>query len=125
MSNPKVPVQGLSLELRLVSLNDVNWKTAQAAGAVAYMPYERAQEYADIYDLQGKFDTAQEQAVRDTVLGIALFANPDPTEPEAVVKKDLVRIDRIEVVQGQLFLLESLVKGLDEQYKKFLSEHQD
>ena len=125
IANPKAPIHGLSLALRLVTLDDVNWKTAQTTGAVAYMPYDRAQEYADIYDLQGKLDTAQEQAVRDTVLGIGLFANPDPKDPAAVIKRDEARIDRLEVVQGQLFLLEALVKGLDEQYKKFLSKQHE
>ena len=125
ISNPKVPVTGLSLEFRLVTLDEVSWKTAQTTGAIAYMPYARAQEYAEVYDMQEKLNNAQEQGVRDTVMGIGLFANPNPKDPGSLLKQYQARIEHIEVVQGQLFLLESLVKGLDAQYKKFLSEHHD
>jgi hypothetical protein len=32
-------------------------------------------------------------------------------------------VDRLEVLQGQLMFLESLIKGLDGEYKKFLAAH--
>jgi hypothetical protein len=45
-----------------------------------------------------------------------------PKEAGTLIKQDEARLDGIEVVQSQLYLLESLVKGLDEQYKKFFQD---
>jgi len=44
--------------------------------------------------------------------------DPNPTGDEAVKIKD-----RLEVLQAQLTFLESLLLGLDQNYKKFLAAH--
>jgi hypothetical protein len=44
--------------------------------------------------------------------------NEDPTPEDARSMKD-----HIEVIQGQLLLVESLINGLDAEYKKFLAAH--
>src|ERR1700723_79768 len=47
IKDPKAQIhQQMSLTYRLVGFDDVSWKTAQNTGALAYMPYARAQEYA-------------------------------------------------------------------------------
>ena len=61
--------------------------------------------------------------MRDAILGIGLFLNQDATDPSAAIVQNQTRKQRIEVVQGQLLLIESLVTGLDAEYKKFLSAH--
>jgi hypothetical protein len=113
----------MSVSYRLVGFDDVSWKTAQNTGALAYMPYARAQEYAGIYGLQDELDAAQKQGVRDAVLGMGLFLNEDATAPAAAKAQNQTRKERIEVVQGQLLLVESLVTSLDAEYKKFLAAH--
>ena len=115
--------QQMSLSYRLVGFDDVSWKTAQNTGALAYMPYARAQEYAGIYSLQEELDAAQKQGVRDAILGIGLFLNADETDPARAAVENQTRKQRIEVFQGQLLLIESLVTGLDAEYKKFLASH--
>jgi len=87
------------------------------------MPYALAQDYASLYYLQDEFDRAQQEGVRDTVLAASLFANPEFTDPALIVEQNKKRIERIEVVQGQLYGLASLVQGLDSEYKKFLTAH--
>jgi hypothetical protein len=113
----------MSIEFRLVGFADVSWKTAQSTGALTYMPYARVEEYAEIYGLQQELYEAQKQGVRDAVMSIGLFANKDATDPAARVAEDQLRKQRIEVVQGQLFFVESLITGLDDSYKKFLAAH--
>jgi hypothetical protein len=44
--------------------------------------------------------------------------DPDPTSAEATSIKE-----KIETLGGQLFYVESLMKSLDAEYKKFLSAH--
>jgi hypothetical protein len=123
IANPKIPPHGLSIAFRMSNLDDVSWKTAQNTGALSYMPYGLAQDYAGIYYLQEEFDRAQQEGMRSTTLAASMFANAEFTDPALIVEKNKNRIERIEAVQGQLFALESLVKGLDSEYKKFLAAH--
>jgi hypothetical protein len=124
IANPKLPNrESMSINFHLRSFDDVSWKTAQSTGALSYMPYERAQEYSAIYGQQDEIATAEQQAVRDTVISVGPFLNskdgdPNPSGDEAVQIKD-----RLETLQGQLTFLESLVLGLDQNYKKFLAAH--
>ena len=115
--------QHMSVNFHLVGFDDVSWKTAQTTGALSYMPYSRAQEYAALYGLQDDFDVAQKQAVRDAIVSIGPFLNEDVTDPAAASRQYQSIKERLEVLQGQLVLVESLVTGLDAEYKKFLAAH--
>lgn len=101
---------------------NVSWRTAQSTGAMAYMPYATAQEYSSIYNQQDELDLEQRQTLRDATLSLAPFVGTDkdfvPTTEQAKVI-----VDRIQILQGQLFVLSSFVDGLDEQYKSFLKSH--
>ncbi len=113
----------MEVTFHIQSFESVSWKTAQNTGALAYMPYDRAQGYSDIYSTQTDLFDAEHQAARDAIISLAPFLNmtkgdPDPTEAEATALKD-----KIEVLQGQLLLVDSFMKGLQEEYKKFLQAH--
>jgi hypothetical protein len=122
--NHKAPAEAsMEINFRVHGLTDVAWKTAQSTGAVSYMPYASVQEYADIYSTQDKFDAAEIQAVRDASVSLGPFlsgkkGDSDPTAGEA----DAVR-QRIEILAGQLFYVDSLMQSLQTQYKKFLASH--
>jgi hypothetical protein len=124
IADPKVPNHdNMTINFRIRTFGDVSWKTAQSTGALSYMPYARAQEYSDIYNEQNEIYLAERQAVRDTVVSIGPFLNskeadPNPSGEEAVKIKD-----QLEILQGQLTFLESLIVGLDAEYKKFLAAH--
>jgi hypothetical protein len=123
IANPKIQPHDLSISFQLTNLDDVSWKTAQNTGALSYMPYALAKDYAGLYYLQDEVDRTEKEGVRLTVLAAASFGNPEFTVPAMIVEKNKMRIDRIEAVQGQLYLLQSLLQGLDAQYKKFLNAH--
>ncbi len=113
----------ISLGVAIHTFDDVSWKTTQSTGALAYMPYARAEEYANIYNAQEGLHTSEQQAVRDLILSLAPFINegkddPDPTPDEA---KDIKQ--KIEIVQSQLTLVDSFMNSLDREYKKFLTAH--
>ena len=124
IADPKTPNrEDMTITFKVRTFNDVSWRTAQATGAFSYMPYLEAQEYADIYDQQDEIDIAERQAVRDSVLGVAPFLNlkAGDANPSG---EDAVRIkNQLEILQGQLLYVESLVKSLDGEYKKFLTAH--
>jgi hypothetical protein len=124
LANPKVPNnEEMRVDFRIRTFADVSWKTAESTGALSYMPYERAQEYANIYSAQNEIREAEHQAVRDTVLSIAPFLNLKKHDVNPGGEEAVKIVDRLEVLQGQLMFLESLIKGLDGEYKKFLAAH--
>ena len=116
------PDDHMEIAFHIAGFDNVSWKTAQSTGSLSFMPYAEAEEYASIYDLQDQLDMAQKQAARDAILSLGPFVNmpkgekPNPAEAASVM-------EHIEVLQGQLLLVDSLVKGLDGEYKKFLASH--
>jgi hypothetical protein len=126
VKNHKAPEHSsLDINFSINSFADVGWKTVQSTGALSYMPYDRAQEYAGIYSTQADLLAAEQQAARDAIISLAPMVNgpadehdPDPTEGQAGSMKE-----KIEVLQGQLILVNSLMTGLDMGYKKYLTAH--
>lgn len=124
MKNHKMPEHDhMEIGFNITSFDDVSWKTAQATTALSYMPYKQAQEYADIYITQSELFVSEQQAARDAIVSLGPFLNtaegdPDPTAEQAEAMKE-----KIETLQGQLLLVDSLMKSLDGEYKKFLTAH--
>jgi hypothetical protein len=121
----KLPKNGhMDISFHIKSFDNVGWKTAQATGASAYMPYANAQECASIYGTQDALDDAEKQATRDAILSLAPFMDsdddkaPDPTKDDGKIIKE-----RIETLEGQILLVDSLMTALDGQYKKYLAAH--
>jgi hypothetical protein len=117
--------KNMSVTWRILTFDDVSWRTAQATGAFAYMPYADAKEYANIYHAQEEYDGVQHQAFRDATYSVALFlgtddAHSDPTPEEA---KEI--ISRMQVLQAQLLNLDSFATALNTEYKKFLAAHSE
>jgi len=113
----------MEISFRIVSFDDVSWKTAQSTDALAYMPYDLAKSYASIYATQNDLTDTEKQAARDAVVSLGFFINDDKKEPDLTPAQAEKIIDRIEALQGQLLLVDSLMKGLDAQYKQFLAGH--
>ena len=119
----KLPADGsMTIDFHLHDFSDVSWKTAETTGALAYMPYRDAQEFAEIYTMQDQLNAAQGQAARDAIISLASFMNSSDKDVPSKAEAALV-IDHIQVLQGQLLLVESLAKGLDAGCSKFLAAH--
>ena len=113
----------MTIGFHIKAVGDVNWKTAQSTGALSYMSYEQAEEFSDIYSTQSELNNAQLQAARDAIISLAPFAtandnDPDPTAAEAADIKQ-----KVQVLYGQLSLVDSLMASLQRQYQEFLSAH--
>ncbi len=124
IKNHKMPDKAsMTIDFRIHSFEDVSWKTAQTTTALSYMPYIRAQEYADIYSLQDELFNSEQQAVRDTILSLAPFMNDSKDDPDPTVEQAEALKQKIEILQGQLSLVDNFMTGLDKEYKKFLAAH--
>lgn len=115
----------MEISFHMRGFDNVSWKTAQSTGAFSYMPYADAQEYAEIYTTQDAIFSSEQQASRDAIISLAPFVNladndPDPTPEQANAIKE-----KIEVLQGQLLLVDKLFSSLDKSYKTFLAAHPD
>ncbi len=55
----------LSDTFNFTDLRDTAWKTAQASGALSYMPYEEAQRYAGVYGSNTAFEASQQKIAGD------------------------------------------------------------
>jgi hypothetical protein len=125
IKNKKAPEHSrLMVNFHIHTFDNVSWKTAQATNALSYMSYPQAEVYSNIYTTQNQFEAAEDQAARDAIVSVGPLMNrsegPDPTGGHADEIKQ-----KIEVFQGQLILVDSLLNSLDGEYKKFLSAHLD
>lgn len=110
----------MEIGFHIQEFDDVSWKTAQETGALAYMSYDRAKVFASIYATQEELRLAEHQAARDAILSLAPFMNAKDKEPDPTPEQAAAMKDRIETLQGQLLLVDSLVTNLDREYKEFL-----
>jgi hypothetical protein len=55
-----------------VTLDDTAWRTAQSTGALAYMPYEEAERYTNIYQAQSNLQAMEDKPMEDvaTIFGL-------------------------------------------------------
>jgi hypothetical protein len=68
----------LSTSYAMVGFDDTAWKTAQATGAMGFMPYAEAEKYSDIYGAEQTVLREQDQIVEDEtqMLGVAREVHP-------------------------------------------------
>jgi hypothetical protein len=125
-SNGKYPDdKNMAVDFRIVTFDSVSWTTAQSTGALSYMPYDLAKDYAGIYTAQDLLTATEQQAARDAVLSIGSFINAPDNGPPPSHEEAEATIQKIEALQGQLMLVDSAMKGLSAQYKQFLTTHPD
>jgi hypothetical protein len=123
-ANGKYPEDNhMSVDFRIVTFADVSWKTAQSTGALSYIPYDLAQEYAGIYKDQGLLAASEQQSARDAVVSIGPFINEPDNGPPPPREEAKSIIQNIEVLQGQLMMVDAFMQGLSTDYKQFLAAH--
>jgi hypothetical protein len=112
----------LSFGFQMSSFDDVAWRTAQTTGAFTYMPYDDANTYSNIYDIQSHVFDAEQQVVED-VMRAASFPSTQSAnwQPTSAQIDELT--DRIGMIRMRLLLLKSFVDSLDKTYQKYESMH--
>jgi hypothetical protein len=63
--DPKAQHASMSINSSSVTMTDTAWKTAQMTGALAYMPYEEAERYSDIYKMQDALLALQQKPMEE------------------------------------------------------------
>jgi len=64
----------LNASYSIQSLHEAAWKTAQATGALAYMPYAESQRYTGLYESQQAFLAYQDKTLEDEAQFLGVIA---------------------------------------------------
>jgi hypothetical protein len=113
----------MDITFHIRTFDDLSWQTAQTTGALAYMSYDQAAEFANIYRAQDGLAESERQAARDAAVALAPFINNDASEPDMDAARAATIKQTIEALQGQLLIVDSFMKNLDRDYKKFVAAH--
>jgi hypothetical protein len=111
----------LSVSFELVGFDDTAWKTAQATGALGFMPYAEAERYSDIYDAEQVVEREQDQIAEDEtqMLGVAREVHPGQggrltgESANAVAKQ-------LGIIEGHLLTLKLAARLLQAEQDAFL-----
>jgi len=115
--------ESMNITFHMHTFDSLSWTTAQTTGALAYMPYSQASEFASLYKAQEELSASEQVAGRDAAISLAPFLNEEPGAPDFSAIDSAAMKKNIETLQGQLLIVDSFMKGLDEHYKKFVAAH--
>ena len=73
-NDPKAQHASITLTFSIIGMPDTAWKTAQATGALAYMPYEEAERYSSIYQTQAQLLALQYKPMEEVAAINGLIA---------------------------------------------------
>ena len=121
--NPKdKEAQGKSIDANFstIGLRDTAWKTAQATGALAFMPYAEAQRFADVYDSQQEFLSQQNKILEDEAQFLGVIAETDFGHGDVTKEQASETLQRFGVWRGHLTYLALMAKVTAATDKAFL-----
>jgi hypothetical protein len=112
----------MEITFHIRTFDDLSWRTAVSTNALAYMPYDEAGKFADIYQEQDELAASEQQAARDAAVSLGALVGTDsswqPGKEEAAAIKE-----KIGTLQGQLLIVDSFMRSLNTHYTKFVAEH--
>jgi hypothetical protein len=118
-ADPKAANETMGFGFQLQGFDEVAWKTAQSTGATAYMPYDDARTFSDIYGTQQHVFETEQQVVADVLHAAAIPSTQSKDWKPAPAQLDEI-VDRIGLLKMRLSLLNSLVDSLNDAYGKYL-----
>ena len=120
-SDRHAKTRDINLNLNFFSLTDNSWRTAQATGALALMPYKQVQDYAGYYDVQSMLNRLSD-GLEDSWLDMSASFNPLGDDPSKMDDRQLAEIERnVQLSLGKLIAVENIAKSLKQQYENKLN----
>jgi hypothetical protein len=114
-------IHEVRLSYKVGQLQDASWKTAAATGALGYMEYGHVQRYAEVYQLQEKYSTFQDETISEylqlqsfLIFGFdpAKLSPADAASAETDARRTLTH----------LVAMEQIGTELGKEYEKVLAE---
>lgn len=116
IAHQKTEVHALNLSYGIVELHRSSWDTAQTTGAVSYMKYDEVKRYAEVYALQSRLDSLQDQLLNNFIVSLP---REDPSHASAPELQDLKH--GIQRNLAYLHAGESIAKSLSGKYAQVLA----
>lgn len=121
--NPKDP-SGRNLNLDIsyntTGLEDTGWKTAQATGALAFMPYAESERFSSIYDIAQTFLKDQDQLSQDEARFLGTIQRYHVGEGDTTKEAADAMAEQFGIWQGHLLTMKISARVLKEQQDAFL-----
>jgi hypothetical protein len=118
-NSPSATRADLDISYQIVGLEHTAWRTAQATGALSYMPYDEAQKFSGIYEAADNFEKAEAQWTEDEAQFLGLirrYLSGDRLTLEGAN----AMAQEFGVWQGHMLTIGIAVKVLAEQNSAFL-----
>jgi hypothetical protein len=116
-NDPDAQHAKLAFNFHSIDLRDTAWRTAQTTGALAYMPYEEAQRYSEIYRSQDQFLATQEKPRDDVAYLIGLLTRFNWNDKSKITVDQAGQMAerlgqmKLHIVTGDLLLKKSIEKA--------------
>jgi hypothetical protein len=116
-NDPEAQHGSLSVNFHSIDLRETAWKTAQTTGALAYMPYEEAQRYSEIYDSQNQFIAAQQKPMEDVAQANGLIARFNWSDKNKITADQAGQVAerlgqmKLHIVTGDLMLKKTVERA--------------
>ena len=101
----------ISADFSMGTLRDTAWKTAQATGALAFMPYADAQRYADVYGLQQDCLSQQNKIPEDEAQFLGVLAKTNFDHGDVTPEQASAALERFGVWRAHLGYLTLMAKA--------------
>jgi hypothetical protein len=119
-NDPSAKDVGLDISFNTTGMEDTAWRTAQATGALAYMPYADAEKFTVIYGTLDEFLSNQKKLSEDesrtlgTIQRYIVGSRPLTKEGADAMA------EQIGIWQGHILTLKVAARVLQEEQKAFL-----
>jgi hypothetical protein len=119
-NDPSAKDLHLDVSYSTTGLEDTGWKTAQATGALAFMPYEESKKYSGIYGVEQTFLKAQDQLAEDEARFLGTIQKYHVGKGKMSKDAADAIAEQFGICQGHLLTLKIAALVLQEQQNAFL-----
>jgi hypothetical protein len=110
----------LDISFNTTGLEDTGWRTAQATGALAFMPYAESEKYTGIYRVEEEFLKNQDQLSEDEARILGIVQKFHVGEGRLTKEAADAMAEQFGIWQGHLLVLKIGARVLQEQQNAFL-----
>jgi TolA-binding protein len=105
----------------IIGLRDTAWKTAQATGALSFMPYAEAQRYSDVYGTQKDFVDQQDKVLEDESQFFGVMAKTNFGHNGIITQEQAnLALERFGIWQAHLAYVDLMARATAETDAAFL-----
>jgi hypothetical protein len=103
-----------------IGLRDTAWKTAQATGALSFMPYDEAKRYSNVYSSQADFLGQQDKILEDEAQFLGVIAKTNFGHNGITPEQASMALERFGIWNAHLVYLDLMAQVTTQTDQAFL-----